>query len=38
MLARHLHTPISEIEDMEWDRFGAYSDVLARILKTEAGK
>ena len=35
-LSRHLHTPISEIEDMEIDRFAAYSAALARILKAEA--
>lgn len=38
MLARHLHTPISEIEDMEMDRFAAYSEALGRILKAEAGR
>ena len=38
MLARHLHTPISEIEDMEMDRFTAYSAALNSVLKSEAGK
>lgn len=38
MLARHLHTPVSEIEDMNVDRFAAYSAALGRILKAEAGK
>lgn len=38
MLARHLHTPIGEIEDMDVDRFAAYSAALGRILKAEAGK
>jgi len=34
-LARHLHTSISEIEDMEWDRFAAYTAALGRVLKSE---
>lgn len=38
MLARHLHTPIGEIEDMEIDRFTAYSAALNNILRAEAGK
>lgn len=38
MLARHLHTPVGEIEDMDVDRFAAYSTALGRILKAEAGK
>jgi hypothetical protein len=38
VLARHLHTPISEIENMEMDRFTAYSAALNCILKVEAGK
>jgi hypothetical protein len=37
-LARHLHTPVGEIEDMEMDRFTAYSAALNNILKAEAGK
>lgn len=38
MLARHLHTPVGEIEDMDVDRFAAYSTALGRILKAETGK
>lgn len=38
MLARQLHTPISEIEDMDWDRFDAYSQAMVRIQKAEAPK
>ncbi|ABE63166.1 hypothetical protein Nham_2375 [Nitrobacter hamburgensis X14] len=37
-LARHLHTPIGEIEDMEMDRFEAYSKALDTILFAESGK
>jgi hypothetical protein len=37
-MARHLHTPVSEVEDMEWDRFAAYQASLARILKSEQPK
>jgi hypothetical protein len=37
-MARHLHTPIGEIEDMEWDRFDAYSDAVHTILRMESGK
>lgn len=37
MLARNLHTPISEIEDMEIDRFNAYSDALNVVLRAENG-
>jgi hypothetical protein len=37
-LARHLHTPISEIEDMEWDRFDAYAKAADEILRAESGK
>lgn len=36
MLARHLHTPIGEVEDMEMDRFGAYANALAAILRDVA--
>jgi hypothetical protein len=36
-LARHLHTPVSDIEDMELDRFEAYGAALNRLLKAEAG-
>jgi hypothetical protein len=38
VLARHLHTPIDEVEGMEMDRFTAYSAALNSILKAEAGK
>lgn len=35
MLARYLHTAISEIEDMEMNRFDAYSAALGIILDAE---
>lgn len=38
MLARHLHTPVGEIEGMEIDRFTAYSTAVIAILKAEAGE
>lgn len=34
-LARHLHTPVSEIEDMDWDRFDAYLAALGRVIVAE---
>jgi hypothetical protein len=37
-LARHLHTPIGEIEDLDWDRFDAYAAALAVILRAETEK
>jgi len=37
-VARHLHTPVGEVEEMDWDRFLAYSAALRSILKFEAGK
>lgn len=37
MLARNLHTPISEIEEMEMERFNAYSDALNIVLRAENG-
>lgn len=38
LLARHLHTPLSEIEDMEMDRFDAYLAALDVILRAESPK
>ena len=36
-MARNLHTSISEIEDMEMDRFNAYADALNIVLRAENG-
>ena len=38
MLARHLHTPIPDIEDMDWDRFDAYAAAMNTILRAESPK
>lgn len=38
MLARHLHTPIGDIEDMDCDRFDAYVAALGRVLAAERPK
>jgi hypothetical protein len=38
ILARHLHTPIGEIEDLDWDRFIAYQEALGRVLSAENPK
>jgi hypothetical protein len=34
-LARHLHTPVGDVEEVDWDRFEAYIAALNRILKIE---
>ncbi|MGX7741545.1 hypothetical protein [Rhodopseudomonas parapalustris] len=38
MLARHLHTPIPDVEEMFWDRFALYIDALNVVLRMEAPK
>lgn len=36
MLARHLHTPIPDLEEMDWDRFELYAGALGDVLRMES--
>ena len=38
MLARHLHTPVPHIEEMDRDRFDAYAAAMNDILRAENPK
>lgn len=38
MLARHLHTPIPDLEDLDWDRFELYARALGIVLRMETPK
>ena len=35
MVARHTNTPLSEVENMDFDEFDAYAASIVRILKQE---
>lgn len=34
-MARYLHTPIPDIEEMDWDRYDAYAKAMNVIIKAE---